>query len=203
MTTNIITTDKEKRIQLPRTPHIADQPWVFDTSANETAMLLFSAKEPHFGMEYRIWLTDDEIQPWSSLSCETLDREYTDAENVRDTADAATNELRAWLNDCADAYSWACTLAAKGQLEELITQQVMPAHEKPDTDWLRPYETLLRAAADELKPALRRHELTLEMTVGANGASWALRKGNDVMFDCDNLTSIRAWLRALDAVSRH
>lgn len=203
MNSNIITTDKNNRIQLPETPHIADRPWTFDTSANETAMLLFLAKEPHFGMEYRIWLTDDEIQPWANLSCETLDRKYTDADNVRDTADAATEELGAWLRDCADAYSWTCTLAAKGQLDELIAQQVIPAHEKTDTDWLRPYETLLNAAANELKPKLSRHGLTLEMTVGENGVSWALLKGNDVTLDCDNLTSIRAWLRALDAISRH
>lgn len=202
MTTSIITTDRENRIQLPATPRIAGQPWVFDTAANETAMLLFLATEPRFGMEYRVWLTDDENQPWANLSCENLDRRYTDAANVRDTADAATDELGAWLRDCADAFSWCCTLAAEGRLEELIAQQVIPERGKTETeDWLRPYETILAAATDELRPALERHRLTLEMTLGPKGALWSLHRGRDVVIDRDTLTGIRAWLRALDIIS--
>lgn len=125
-TSTITTTDDEKRIYLPITPHIDGKPWTFDTSVSDTSILLFYAKEPRFGMEYRIWLNDGESHPWANLSCGPLDRKYhNNADSIRDDASGAAGELREWLKDCADAYAWTCRAAVRGWLGGVIEQQVM------------------------------------------------------------------------------
>lgn len=197
----VIDVDADGRITPPVYPHVAGEAWVFDTDWAEDAILLFDGTDPVYGFEYRIYLNDDEDMPRASLICDGYDDTFDTAGIVHDLADATADGFVAWLHDCAACYSWTRALAATGGLATLLEQRLLPERGTGRaTDRLRLYESLLMAAARELRGVLDRRNLALEMLFDVHGATWAVRANehDETVYECDSLTEVRAWLKGVE-----
>lgn len=116
----INTTNANETIKLPSYPHVPD-PWKF--TANDYGTLIFQSTNRTFGVEFVIFLGWDDPQPHAELNPSGRET-ITDAASMYDLVDCV-DELRAWLQDCADAFAWVQKVDAEQGIDALITQEAV------------------------------------------------------------------------------
>lgn len=117
-----VTTAPNGIIRPPSYRHVKADAWTFDTNLAHGQMTIFTATFKPFGLRYRIYFNDVNLEPCSILETVGFGREITDDSKVFDLADVAAGDLYEWLRDCGHALEFVETLDFEHRLGGFVVQ---------------------------------------------------------------------------------